>query len=123
MNPVMKSRLLTVGLIITSTLGYLEYGTGQSTFLLTAELDILRKLFTDPMSVLHPLILLPLFGQLLLLISMFTQPPSKKLRITGVVCIAVLHLFIFVIGIMSMQWKVMLSVVPFLVLAGWGRKL
>lgn len=117
MTPIMRSRLIIAGLIITSALGYLEYGTGQSTFLLTAELDILRKLFTDPKSVLHPLILLPLFGQMLLLLAMIKPLSSKKLRYSGIGCIAILHLFIFVIGIMSMKWKVFLSVVPFLALA------
>lgn len=69
----MKAKILNLLLILTSLIGYLEWGKDASVFFFQAEAQILSKLFTDTQSVLHPLILLPLAGQLLLLITLFQK--------------------------------------------------
>ena len=43
----MKAKLLNIGLILTSLIGYLEWGTDQSMFLFQGEWDVLTKLFTE----------------------------------------------------------------------------
>ena len=50
----MKSKLLNALLIVTSLFGYMEWGGGNHLFLFQAEGQVLAKMFTDPMSVLHP---------------------------------------------------------------------
>ena len=82
----MKSKILNLTLILTSLIGYLEWGQDMSMFLFQGELDVISKLFTDPLSVLHPFTLLPLLGQILLLITLFQKNPSKVLTYVGIYC-------------------------------------
>lgn len=111
----MTIRFLLFLLLISSLFVFLEWGKGNQMFLYQIEGEILNKLFTDPKSVLHPFIILPLIGQLLLLYSLFVKSISKKVIVSGVVCIGILVLFIFVVGLLSRNMKIVLSTLPFLV--------
>lgn len=113
----MKSKILNLLLIVTSLFGYLEWGGNNSILLFQAEADIISKLFTDPTSVIHPFILLPLFGQILLLVSVFQNKPSHLLTYIGISCLAILLGFMFVIGILGLNYKIIFSTLPFLVVA------
>lgn len=111
----MKSKILNAGLILTSLMGYLEWGTENRMYLFQVEWVLFSKLFTDPLSVIHPFTLLPLTGQLLLLFSLFQKYPGKKITFTGLSCLSVLLLFIFFIGLISFKFKIITSVIPFLI--------
>lgn len=113
----MKGKLLNLGLILSSLIGYLEWGTDNSMFLFEAELDILVKLFTDPLSVLHPFTLIPLIGQLVLAYTLFQKEPSKILTYIGMAGIALLLFLMFAIGLMSLNYKIILSTTPFIVVS------
>lgn len=115
----MKTKLLNLALILTSLMGYLEWGGGNAMFLVQSEAEVLAKLFTDPLSTVHPFIMLPLVGQLLLVATLFQQRPSRWLTFLGMGGIGVLLLFMFVIGLMGLNLKVAGSTVPFLVTAVW----
>lgn len=111
----MKNKLLNFCLLLSSLIGYLEWGQGQHLFLVQAELEIFRKISTDPLSVLHPFTLIPFFGQLLLLFTVFQREPSKKLTYIGMSCLGILLLFMFIIGIISTNVKIILSTLPFII--------
>lgn len=113
----MKRKIFNLLLILFSMIGYLEWGKANHEFLFQSEAEILNKLFADPKSVLHPLILLPLAGQLLLLITLFQKQPSKVLTLVGLSSLSLLLLLIFIIGLMSFNWKMLLSAVPFILVA------
>ena len=113
----MKSKLLNILLIISSLVGYLEWGGGNHTFLFEAESEIFTKLFADPGSVAHPLIVLPLIGQVILLVTLFQRVPGKMLTYMGIGCLAILFLLMFAIGLMSLNYKILLSTIPFLLVA------
>lgn len=113
----MKTKKLNLLLILTSLIGYLEWGGGKSMFLFQMEADIFKKLFSDPTSVMHPFVVLPLLGQVLLLITLFQQVPHRIMTYLGIGTIGVLLGFMFVISIMAMGWKVCLSTLPFLLTA------
>ena len=113
----MKSKILSGLLIITSLLGFLQWGKNQELFLFQAEAEIITKLFTDTMSVIHPFTLLPLMGQLLLLFTLFQNPPSKKLTYVSIGALGLLLGFMFIIGILSLNYKILLSVIPFWITA------
>jgi hypothetical protein len=113
----MKSKILNILLIITSLLGYLEWSGNSHSFLFQAEGEIISKLFTDPISVLHPFTLLPMIGQVILIITLFQKKPSKLLTYIGIGGLGILLAFMFVIGIMSLNFKIILSTVPFIVVA------
>ncbi len=113
----MKSKIINGLLILTSLVGYLEWGAGNSAFLFQAEYEVLRKLFTDPLSAVHPFTLIPLLGQVMLLATMFQKKPSRWLTIIGIVCLSLLLLLMFLIGIISFNFKILLSTVPFIITA------
>ena len=124
----MKTKILNLLLIISSMSAYLEWGPDQSMFLIEGEMEILSKLFSDPLSVAHPFVLLPLAGQVLLLITLFQKNPSATLSLLGMAAITLLLLFIFLIGLMNLHIKILFSSLPFVVIGiisvlhHWKRK-
>ncbi len=112
-----KAKRLNLLLILTSLMGYLEWGGGNHAFLFDAEAEVISKLFTDPASVIHAFTLIPLAGQILLLITLFQKFPNRILTFIGMGAIAVLLLFMFIAGLLALKAKVILSVLPFLVMA------
>ncbi len=113
----MKSKILNLVLLLTSLIGYLEWGGDNKMFLYEIEWDVLTKMVKDPLSVLHPLTLLPMAGQILLLITLFQKTPSKLLTYIGMGCIGILLLLMFAIGIMNQDFKILGSTIPFLATA------
>jgi hypothetical protein len=113
----MKKKILNLCLIVFSLFGYLEWGKSNSTFLCKVEKEVLFKIFTNPSSVIHPFILLPLFGQLILFFTLFQKNPSKLLTIIGLFSLAILFVLMLFIGIISKNYKIILSTIPFLAIA------
>lgn len=113
----MKSKLLNFLLLVTSLFGYLEWSGGSSSFLFQAEAKVLLKLFSDPQGVLHPFTLLPMIGQLMLIITLFQKVPSKILTYLSIGGLGILLGFMFVIGILSLHYKIILSTLPFIIVA------
>ncbi|MBL0105423.1 MAG: hypothetical protein IPP51_17570 [Bacteroidetes bacterium] len=113
----MRGKYLNLLLVITSLFGYLEWGGGRSMFLFRAEFEILSKLFTDTSSVLHPFTIMPMLGQVLLLITLFQKQPNKTLTYSGIVLLGILLLFMFIIGILSKNPRIIISTIPFLTLS------
>ena len=110
----MKSKLLNAGLVLTSLLGYLEWGSDNSMYLFQMERDILSKLFSDPASMIHPLIVLPILGQILLIITLFQKQPKKLLTYLGIGGIGLLLFLMLFIGLLEMNARIVLSTLPFL---------
>ena len=113
----MKTKILNVFLILTSLLGYLEWGKDNKSFLFQAEAEIIAKLFTDPTSVIHPFTMLPLIGQLILLVTLFQKNPNRLLTFVGIAGIGILLALMFLIGLISLNLYIALSAAPFLVTA------
>lgn len=112
----MRLKLLNIGLILSSLLGYLEWGGGNSMFLFQGEAEVIGKLFTDPRSVIHPFTLMPLAGQLALLVTLFQKDPSRWLTLVGTAFLGLLLVFIFLIGLLGLNPKIAGSTVPFIAL-------
>ena len=86
-------------------------------FLFQGEADVLKTLFADPQSAMHPFILLPLAGQILLVITLLQKTPGRLLTYLGMTGIGVLLLFMFFIGFLGSNFKILLSTLPFLITA------
>ena len=110
----MKSKILNLLLIITSLLGFLEWGGNNRSFLFQVEAEVLSKILADPASVIHPLTILPLLGQIALVATLFQRTPNKKLSYIGIGCLGILLGLMFAIGLMSLNFKIILSTIPFL---------
>ena len=113
----MKLKLLNLALIVTSLFGYLEWGKDNHSFLFEAEATVFSNLLKDPASVIHPLTVIPLIGQILLVITLLQNKPSRYLTIAGVVCIGLLMAIILLSGVLGSRYLVILSTLPFLVVA------
>ncbi len=111
----MKRKVLNALLIITSLFGYLEWGQDNATFLFQAEYEVIKGLLTDIESAAHPFTLIPLLGQFLILISLFQKAPGKTLTYLGMACLGLLLGFMFVIGLLSLNFKVLVSTIPFFI--------
>ena len=112
-----KIKLLNIALVLSSMLGYLQWGDNNSVILFKAEAEVIFKLFTDPGSAAHPFTLVPLFGQVFLIITLFQNTPDPTLTYIGMSCIGFLLLFILFIGIISLSLKVIVSTLPFVCLS------
>ena len=120
----MHYRLLGILLIIFSGIGYLEWGGNQSIFLFQAEFEIITKLCTNPISVLHPFTILPIIGQFLILFAIIKSPFNPKIMYIGIGLLSILLGFMFIIGCISVNYKILISTLPFLGLSGfviWRR--
>ena len=118
----MKGKIINALLLLSSLFGYLEWGKGTSAFLFQAEYEVLKIGFTHPQSVSHPFTLIPLLGQFLLLVSLFRKAPSKTLSYIGIGCIGVLLACMVFIGLFSMNMKIVISTLPFLITSGFAIK-
>ncbi len=117
MSPATKTKILISLLIVTSLFGHLEWGQNKQMFLFQVEEEIFTKIFTDPLSVLHPFTVLPFIGQLILLFTLFQKKPGKILTFIGMGCIGILLALVLFIGIISLNFSILLSAVPFFVVA------
>lgn len=113
----MNIRILLFLLLLTSLFGYLEWGTDKHSFLFETEYVVLSKLLQEPLSVLHPFTIFPLMGQIILLLAIFQKEVKKTWIYVGISAIALLLGLMFIIGILSMNFKIVISTIPFLTVA------
>ncbi|MBN8565751.1 MAG: hypothetical protein J0M25_03305 [Flavobacteriales bacterium] len=109
----MSKKQLNILLFISSFFGYLEWGKNNHSFLFEVEWDVIAKLFSNPLALVHPFILLPLLGQMLIFITFFQSIPSKKLTYIGIACMSILFGMITIVGLLSLKWTILLSTLPF----------
>jgi hypothetical protein len=117
MKETTKSKFFNLLLILTSLLGYLEWGKGHQMFLFQAEAEIFAKLSNQPGTILHPFILFPFIGQILLVATLFQTKPGKILTLTAIAGIGLLMGLMFVIGCLGLNFKILFSTIPFLIVA------
>ena len=111
------NRLLNLGLLIAFQFCYLEW-PNHSMFVFEAEYDIFSKTESLFNNLMHPIILLGLIIQLLLLLGFVLKYFNKKINNIAVLLLSILVLFIFLIGILDWNYKIITSTTPFLILAG-----
>jgi hypothetical protein len=114
-----KEHVIPLLLLILSLFGFLEWGKNQHSFLFQVEADILSKIFQRPKDFIHPFILLPLIGQFSLIISLFWKRQKQILEVIGILSLSVIMLMILLIGVITLNVKMLLSSLPFVILAIW----
>lgn len=113
----MLRKLFTALLLPAFGFGYLEWGRNQQHgFVYEAALEVFRTGFRHPLEVLHPLILVPLAGVVLLLIELFRHRYSRLRTWLGAGCLAVLMLVILLVGVLDQNLKIAGSTLPFFTL-------
>jgi hypothetical protein len=119
---IMK-KIALLCLLVSSLLGYMEWGGGNSAFLFQAEYQIFTQNQSGLATFTHPLILIPLLGQLLLCIALIQKSPDWRLVLAAVIGFGILYLLLFFIGVMEMNWKMLLGSLPFILSAIWAIRL
>ncbi|MCW5909916.1 MAG: hypothetical protein KIT62_02520 [Cyclobacteriaceae bacterium] len=112
-----NKRVINGLLVVTFFLGYLEWGSDNHAFVFQAAAELFSALSRDLVGLLHPFILIPLAGLLIMLYTLFQHEPSRKLTLLALACLAMFMLFLFFIGLISLNVKITLSTIPFLGLA------
>jgi hypothetical protein len=108
--------LLNLGFLVAFSIGYMAWGGGNSAFVAEVEYEILFKKKNLLEAITHPLILAGLLGQFALLYSAFMKKPNKILQILGISLLGIVMLLILVAGLLSLNFKIIVSVIPFIVL-------
>ncbi|MFN0015663.1 MAG: hypothetical protein ACKVU2_14035 [Saprospiraceae bacterium] len=112
-------RLAALSLFLSFFACYLEWPPDNSAFVAEMAYTIFAKKDDQTNTLLHPMILLPLLGLLLLLYSALRKEPNKRVIFISMALMGVLVLLLLAIGIMGGNTKMALSTVPFLGSAAW----
>jgi heme A synthase len=113
----MKYRLLLLGIWISFLFCYLEWGQDNSGFMFQMEWTAFMEARKSLSAIVHPFILLPFLGQILVLIAIFQKRSRRRLVVAGVLLLSLLVLMILLVGILAFNLKIILSTVPFLLIA------
>jgi hypothetical protein len=109
----MKSKLLNALLLFSSLFGFLGGGHNKRIFLFQIEAEVFSKMPHDPLAILHPFILLPLIGQILLIITLIKKTPSKVLTYIGIGGIGILMALVLLVGCLGKNLMTVTSTIPF----------
>lgn len=107
-------KIINSCLFLSSFIGYLEWGKGQHSFIFQVERDLLLKSSNSSDAFLHPFVLIPLSGQLIILYTIFQQKPNRILSLIGLACMSVIMLLLFFIGVTSQNMRILGSTIPFI---------
>ena len=113
----MKSKILNTLLLISSLFGFLEWGQDKKMFLIQVEAEIFSKILKDPGSLIHPFILLPMLGQILLLLTLVQKKPGKIMTYLGIGGIGIIMVLLFLIGCLNINFMMLFSTIPFLAIS------
>lgn len=110
-------RLLNLGLLLGFLCCYLEWPPDNASFIFEAEYEIIAKTQNWGSNFTHPVILAAFLSQLILLYCALKKNAGKKLNHFGVILHGVVVLLFLLVGLLAGNWKIVLSTVPYLVLA------
>lgn len=108
-------KLWNILLLLSFLTGYLEWGKDQHLFIFQAIVELYEKGKANPLSVLHPFILLPFIGMLLFLFSIFQKSPNRIISIIGALCMSTIMLMILLIAVIGPNFKMLVSAIPFFI--------
>jgi hypothetical protein len=112
-------RLALFSVFVAFLFCYLEWPPDNSMFVFNAVYLILFQQGDLQNNLIHPAILLPLLGELILLYQVFQKTPSKRWAIVGMALPGLLVLLLLFIGIAGQNIRIIAGVLPFLVSVGW----
>lgn len=110
----MRLKLIILALLLTSLLGYTEWGKNQSILVFQMEYELFFGSKGSLNSFLHPFIALPLLGQFVLIFQLFLVTPKRRWILSGASLIALLYPLYFAVGIVTLKYKIVISTLPFL---------
>ena len=110
-------RLINLGLLLSFLICYLEWGHDNSSFVFQTEYLLFFKKSEAVSTFIHPLIIIPFFGQVLILYTLFQKIPGRRITIIGMILLSILVLLITFVGILSLNLKIIVSTLPFILIS------
>lgn len=110
-----KTKLLNASILISTFIIFLQWGVEDklSYFLIEIEKEVLYQLLFETHNVLHPFILFPISAQLGLAYTLLQSKPSLWISYFGIGLISILVSIIFIGGLLTLNYKILLSSIPF----------
>ena len=110
-------KIINIALIISFLVCYMQWGRGRGEFIFQVEYDLLFRAEKSMDTLLHPFVLLPFCGQLILLFTLFQKRPGHWLSTLGLALMATLVLMLVFVGFVVGDIKIILSTLPFIAAA------
>lgn len=107
-------RFVNLLILIAFQIGYLEWPPHNSMFVFQAQYDIFSKTDRLLTNLFHPIILLGLVAQIILIIGAFLPNLNKKINAIGILLLSLLVLLFLLISILSLNLKMFLATLPYL---------
>ncbi len=110
-------RFVNLLMLIAFQIGYLEWPPHNSMFVFQAQYEIFS--ITDRLltNLFHPIILLGLVAQIILIIGAFLPNLNKKINAIGIIGLGLLMLLFLIISILSKNLNMFLATLPYLSLS------
>jgi hypothetical protein len=110
---LMNQRWISLGLFLSFLFLRLAWAK-HSMFMFQIEYDVFSKAGKYPASVLHPFIVLPFIGQLLMLAAVFNKRFPIKYILLANLLLGLMVLMVLLIGILAPDFTMIISTIPFL---------
>ncbi|UGS24879.1 hypothetical protein [Flavobacterium channae] len=107
-------RLINLGLLLSFQFCYLEWPNNTS-FIFQAEYEIFRSKEHWLQNFTHPIILVGLLSQILILISIIYNDFSPKWNLLGVIALSPIVLVFVLVGLLTLNEDIIISTVPYLI--------
>ena len=107
-------RFVNLLMLIAFQIGYMEWPPHNSMFVFQAQYEIFSKTDRLLTNLFHPIILLGLLAQIILLIGAFLPNLNKKINTIGIIGLGLLMLLFLLISILSKNLKMFLATLPYL---------
>lgn len=120
-----RNRIFAALTLISTFLVYFEWGGGNQAFLWEMELDLFQKATEDIAALGHPLIILPLMAQILLIVIIALPNARRSLPIVAVSLFGILAFIVLLGGVGGSNYKIIGFSLPFVILSSlwlFGRK-
>lgn len=120
-----RNRIFAALTLISTFLVYFEWGGENQAFLWEMELDLFQKATEDIAALGHPLIILPLIAQILLIVIIALPNARRSLPIVAVSLFGILAFIVLLGGVGGSNYKIIGFSLPFVILSSlwlFGRK-
>lgn len=112
-----RKQVCAAGLFISFFLGYLEWGTDSAAFVYEGFIEVISNSKGLKSNFTHPLIVLPLIGEIIFILGAFNSRLQNKWLIGALVLTGLLYVMILLAGLLSMKPTIILSTVPYILFA------
>ena len=107
-------RLINIGLLLTFQFCYLEWPNNTS-FVFQAQYEIFSKTDQFLQNFSHPIILIGFISQISILLAIIFKNFNSKLNFIGILALTTVVLLFLIVGIVSFNFKIIISTIPYLI--------